>query len=96
MIAIAALFVSLASLIISVYIFRRSRRPIVTVAVKTHSGGDEAICYDLVVRNSGPIPARNIRIQLAEDGAATLDPAFGREASEDNKKNGSLASMKQS
>src|SRR5437763_1564825 len=73
-----ALTISLCSLIISFWMWLRSFRPIVTVAVKTHTAGNVAILYNLVVMNSGSLPARNIRIQLADD---SLVAAFGDGAS---------------
>jgi hypothetical protein len=82
MIALAAFAVSLGSLLISFDVWRRSFRPIVTVAVKTHGAGNKAIAYDLVVLNSGTLPARNIQITPAEN---SLAPAFGRDASAEHK-----------
>lgn len=82
LIAAASLAVALCALAISYYFWRLSFRPIVTAAVKTNSGGNVAICYDLVVLNSGTIPAKSIRL-IADDGA--LNPTFGRDASEENK-----------
>lgn len=82
LIAAAALAISFCSLGISVYFWSRSFRPIVTAAVKTHSAGSEAIVYDLVVLNSGAIPAKNIRITAPEK---SLAGAFGRDASLENK-----------
>jgi hypothetical protein len=82
MIAAAALLVSFCSLLISVYFWRRSFRPIVSAAVKTHAAGNEAILYDLVVLNSGTIPAKNIRIKATEKSLAS---AFGGDASAENK-----------
>jgi hypothetical protein len=81
-IAMTALVVSLCSLLISFDLWRRSFRPIVTVAVKTHSGGNVAILYDLVVVNSGTLPAKDIRIQLSENALAS---AFGGDATKENK-----------
>jgi hypothetical protein len=43
MTALAALVVSLFAFLISFDIWRRSFRPIVTVAVKTHQAGNEAV-----------------------------------------------------
>src|SRR5450759_464420 len=82
MIAAAALLISFCSLLASVYFWRRSFRPIVSAAVKTHAAGNEAILYDLVVLNSGTVPARNIRIRATEK---SLTAAFGRDASAENK-----------
>jgi hypothetical protein len=76
------LLISFCSLLASVYFWRRSFRPIVSAAVKTHAAGNEAILYDLVVLNSGTVPARNIRIKATEK---SLTSAFGRDASAENK-----------
>jgi hypothetical protein len=83
MISAAALAVALVSLGLSFYFWRRSFRPIVTVAVKTNSGGNVMITYDLVVLNSGTIPAKNIRIIVSEDD---LVPAFGQDATDANRR----------
>jgi hypothetical protein len=50
--------------------------------VKTHGAGNISITYDLVVLNSGTLPARNIRI-IADP--RSLDTALGGDASEENK-----------
>jgi len=50
--------------------------------VKTHLGGSATVAYDLVVLNSGALPARNIQIKAAEK---SLGAAFGRDASQENK-----------
>jgi hypothetical protein len=82
MMALFALVISLISLLISFDIWWRSFRPIVTIAVKTHKADAKAICYDLVVLNSGTIPAKNIRIRAAESSLAS---AFGGDATAENK-----------
>jgi len=82
MIASAALAVSFCSLGLSVYFWRRSFRPIVTAVVKTHAAGSELIAYDLVVLNSGSLPAKDIRI-MAND--TSLAAAFGEDATAENK-----------
>jgi hypothetical protein len=81
LIAGVALAVSLCSLLISAFslvISRRSLRPIITVAVKTHPGEPDettTIAYDLVVLNSGTIPAKDIQITVDE---ISLNRAFGQ------------------
>lgn len=60
--SLIALFISAISLITAIWFASRTFRPIVTVAVKTRSGSNSAITYDLVVLNSGSIPARDIRL----------------------------------
>lgn len=81
-ISFAALLTSLCSLLTSLYFWKRSARPLVSIAVKTHEAGSHLIAYDLVVLNSGSFPARNIRI-VAKDGDLTA--AFGRDATVANK-----------
>jgi hypothetical protein len=81
LISAAALAISILSLGFSFYFWRRSFRPILTVAAKTHEAKSDVITYDLVFLNSGTIPAKNIRITA--EGALTT--AFGRGASEKNK-----------
>jgi hypothetical protein len=78
-----ALIVSLCSLLISLDVWRRSFRPIVSAAVKTHEAGNVAICYDLVILNSGTRPARNIRISEIDSSVAT---ALGQDATQDNRR----------
>ena len=65
-IAIVALLVSLVALGVSVMTLRRSLRPLVTASVRTHSSGNVAITYSLVLLNSGSVPARNVRLEVEE------------------------------
>lgn len=75
-VAICSLLVSFTSLLLSLFIWRRSHRPIVTAAVKTHKADSQSIEYDLVILNSGTIPAKNIQIRAEENSlAAALGPA---------------------
>jgi hypothetical protein len=74
-VSVVALIVSVLALGLSIFFWRRQFRPIVTAMVQTHHGGNEAIAYNLVVLNSGPIPARNIRL-IVRDQAA-LEAALG-------------------
>ena len=80
-IAIFALLVSFFSLIVTIRYASKSFRPIVTAAVKTHSGGNEAIIYNLVIKNSGSIPARQVRIQVEEN---QLAQAFGADSCDEH------------
>jgi hypothetical protein len=82
LIAAAALAVSICSLIVALHFARRSFRPIVTAAVKTHSAGNILTAYDLVILNSGSLPARDIRVTAARNFLAA---AFGNDASEENR-----------
>lgn len=83
LIALVALVVSAVSLGASVLFWRKSFRPIVTASVKTHTAGNELIAYDLVLLNSGTIPAKNIRVKVDN---ASLDVAFGRDATPENQR----------
>ena len=81
--ALVALIVSILALGLSVYFWRRQFRPIVTAAVRTHAGGSEGITYDLVVMNSGTIPARNICLRV--ESQAELVAALEAGATPENK-----------
>lgn len=83
-IALSALFVSLIALGLSLHFWRRSFRPIVTAMVKTRAAGNEAILYDLLLLNSGTIPARNVRIRPLD--AAMLASSLGSGANEERKR----------
>lgn len=87
-IAIAALLVSLCSLLFSFFSWKRSSRPIVTAAVQTHKSGNQAITYNLVILNSGTIPAKNVRIKAAPD---SLEQALGTDATPEIRNVGSPA-----
>lgn len=63
-----ALLMSAASLAVAVWHWRQSNRPVVTVRIRTHKGGNVAIAYWIEILNSGARPARNVRLQL--DNAA--------------------------
>lgn len=82
MVSVIALLVSACSLLISSDIWRRTARPVVAVAVKTHGGGNIAIFYDLVVLNSGTMPAKNIRLIA---GSNSLAAALGPDATPANR-----------
>ncbi|WP_206534494.1 hypothetical protein [Mesorhizobium sp. M7D.F.Ca.US.004.03.1.1] len=81
---IAALAVALIALAMSAHFWRRQFRPIVTAMVKTHSGGNTGIAYNLVVLNSGSIPARDVWFEVAD--AKALAAALGRGANNKDKK----------
>jgi len=81
-IALVALIVSAVSLGSSVLFWRKSFRPIVTAAVKTHAATKDIIAYNLVLLNSGAIPAKNVVIRAGE---ASLLKAFGCDATPENK-----------
>ncbi|PBB78185.1 hypothetical protein CK218_25685 [Mesorhizobium sp. WSM3879] len=81
---VGALVATLLALGLSLHFWRRQFRPIVSAMVKTHSGGNMGISYDLVVLNSGSIPARDVWLEVADHKA--LHASFGSGADDDNKK----------
>lgn len=83
MVPLIALIISTCSLLISLDVWRRSARPTVAAAVRTHSGGNMAIFYDLVLLNSGGMPAKNVRL-IADQ--TSLAAALGPDATEENRK----------
>ncbi len=82
-IAISALLVAIISLGLSVLFWRRSFRPIVTAMVKTHSAESGLIAYDLVVLNSGTLPAKNICLRT---NRAVISNALGNDADDENRR----------
>jgi hypothetical protein len=82
-IALAALLVSLVSLAISIYFWRQSFRPIVTASVRTHTGGNVSILYNLVILNSGVIPARKISIKT---DLSNIERFLGSDATVENRR----------
>jgi len=77
---ILAIIISVASLLVTVWLWRESNRPVVSVQVRTHSGGNVAILYNIVVTNSGSRPAKNVRLHMAHDElmAAIAPEAHGK------------------
>ncbi len=73
-VAFVALIVSACTLAASVRFWRRSFRPIVTAVVKTKTAGNMAITYNLVLLNSGTIPAKNVSISA---DSASLEASLG-------------------
>jgi hypothetical protein len=82
-VATVALIVSIVALGFSIFFWYRQFRPIVTAMVETHHGGNEGIAYDLVILNSGSIPAKNIKLLISDQKA--LEAALGAGATEENK-----------
>ncbi|BCN41084.1 hypothetical protein ALDI51_44030 [Alicycliphilus denitrificans] len=81
-IALVALLVSLLTFGASIRFWRRQFRPIVTAAIRTHGASNQAIAYNLVLLNSGTIPAKNIALSVDE---STLVAALGDDATTENK-----------
>jgi hypothetical protein len=74
-IAALALGVSSISLYFSRRSWRETYRPIVVARVTTHSAGNLACCYNLLVENCGNRPARDVRLRVSdEDLRAALNP----------------------
>lgn len=76
--SLLAVAISFFSLVIAIRFASKSFRPIVSVAVRTHSGDNISIIYNLEVLNSGAIPARDIRIKAedADIGAALANGQY--------------------
>lgn len=81
---IAALAVALIALAMSAHFWRRQFRPLVTAMVKTHRGDNTGLYFNLVVLNSGSIPARDVWFEVAD--RAALEAALGHGATEERKK----------
>ncbi|MES0135601.1 hypothetical protein NKJ88_11695 [Mesorhizobium sp. M0016] len=82
-VATVALIVSAVALGFSIFFWYRQFRPIITAMVETHHGGNEAIAYDLIILNSGSIPAKNIKLFVSDQTA--LEAALGAGANDENK-----------
>lgn len=78
-----ALVTSLLSLLLSVLHWSKAFRPIVTAMVKTYSSGNIGIVFELVILNSGSIPARNIRLYAIE---SYIFNALGKDSCDAKKK----------
>ena len=52
---------------ITLRLWRKTNRPIVSAIVETHAGGNISVMYNLVVVNSGNRPATEIRLKTKED-----------------------------
>ncbi len=81
-IALVVLLVSILAFSASIFFWRRQFRAIVTAAIRTHGAGNQAITYNLILLNSGAIPAKNIALSV---DASTLEAAFGDGATTENK-----------
>jgi hypothetical protein len=62
-IAVCAFLLSALALIFTRRSWFESNRPIVTAEIVTHSGGNVAILYNLVIHNTGNRPATEIKLQ---------------------------------
>jgi len=80
---LAVLVVSLTALAMSTMFWARSFRPIVTAAVETHSAGRDGIAYNLVILNSGSLPARNVQLRIAD--LTQLEAAISQDASDNDR-----------
>ncbi len=81
-IAIIALVLSIISLGLSIYFWRRQFRPIITLAVKTAAAGNVSIAFNLQVKNSGTIPAKNIKLSASQ---ADIEKALGKDSGQENR-----------
>jgi hypothetical protein len=82
-VATVALIISALALGFSIFFWRRQFRPIITAMVETHAGTEDYIAYNLIVLNSGSIPAKNIKLLVGDQSA--LERALGAGASEEKK-----------
>lgn len=75
-VGVSALIISLASLLMTVNLWKRANRPILTARVTTHSGGSEGIALNLLIENTGNRPACEVRLRARERDvrAALVDP----------------------
>ncbi|RWH76860.1 MAG: hypothetical protein EOQ86_19725 [Mesorhizobium sp.] len=80
-VATVALIVSVVALGFSIFFWHRQFRPIVTAMVETHHGGSDGISYNLVILNSGSIPAKNIKLHMRD--RSSLEAALGAGADKD-------------
>ena len=79
--------------IISLYIWRKTSRPIVTAIIETREGGNSGIYFNLQISNTGHCPAKNISLVPNVSG---LKKAFGKEAREKSARDPVLACFKNS
>lgn len=87
-----ALFISLGSLLVAAFsvfltlrLWRKSNRPLVTARISTHSGGNVGITLDILIENSGTRPALDVRLQAREEDirAAMLSQDEGSDLPKD-------------
>lgn len=81
-ISVIALIVSIVSLLSATYFWSKQFRPIISLMVKTHTGGNMAIALDLEVCNCGSLPARDIVLKAS---ATALTKALDESATEEDK-----------
>ena len=81
-VAVIALIISILSFGVSVYFWRRQFRPIITVAVKTAGAGNASTAFSLQIKNSGSLPAKNIKLSANQ---SDLESAFATDATPENK-----------
>lgn len=70
--SVSALIISLISLLITIWLWRESNRPVVSARIKTHKGGNVSILYNIELINCGTRPAKDVRIFIEQqelDGA---------------------------
>lgn len=74
-IPVGAAVISLSSLGMSLALWRRSNRPVVTAFIQEHAPGNLATAFNLVVSNTGARPATNVRLHVSADEIEKLfDP----------------------
>lgn len=66
---VGALVATVIALGLSLHFWRRQFRPLVTAMVRTHHGDNTGLYFNLVVLNSGSIPARDVWFEVADPAA---------------------------
>ncbi|MET3601410.1 hypothetical protein [Martelella mangrovi] len=82
-VATLALAISIAAFVHSVHAWKRSFRPIVTAMVRTKHASVDFIAHELVILNSGTIPAKNVSICV--ESRKALEEALSYAPSEDRR-----------
>lgn len=79
-----ALAVSVATLVYSCFVWRLSFRPIVTAMVRTFSSGTDSTAFNLVVLNSGSLPAKKVKLTVEDQ--SELDKALYKSSTHDKER----------
>lgn len=78
---IAAFVVSCMAVWFTRSLWVQSNRPVVSAEIRTHSGGNVSIAYDLAVINSGSRPAVSVRlVAFADHVDSAIEPAARQRA----------------
>lgn len=78
-ISVVSVLLSVLSICFAMYSWSQSYRPIVTVRVATHTGGNTGTALNLIIENTGNRPAKDIRLSVNEnDLQRALSPKHGK------------------